>query len=129
MDVGQTQEEGPVMILPVELNQVLAQEGLCASLCASLGSLMTVTGQFSSRKGLIRSATVWRMDETGEAAERKTNREIDVIVQATVHGRTEPRQDQRRRECVRNTLAALGGWLRQGLRASCHRSGKGPCSS
>lgn len=28
MDVGQTQEEGPVMILPAELNQRLAQEGL-----------------------------------------------------------------------------------------------------
>lgn len=47
MDVSQTQEEGPMMILPAELNQVLAQEGLCAS----LGSLMTVTGQLSSRKG------------------------------------------------------------------------------
>lgn len=28
MDVGQTQEEGPVMILPAELNQGLMQEGL-----------------------------------------------------------------------------------------------------
>lgn len=47
MDVGQTEEEGPVMVLSAELNQVLVQEGLCAS----LGSLMTVTGQLSNRKG------------------------------------------------------------------------------
>lgn len=47
MDVGQTEEEGPVMILSAELNQVLVQEGLCAS----LGSLMTVTGQLSNQKG------------------------------------------------------------------------------
>lgn len=47
MDVGQTEEEGPVMVLSAELNQVLVQEGLCAS----LGSLMTVTGQLSNQKG------------------------------------------------------------------------------
>lgn len=77
-----------------ELNQVLVQEGLCAS----LGSLMTVTGQLSNRKG---SNQICNSVEDGSGPERlekgRPTRD-HIILQATVYGRTEPRQDRHRRE-------------------------------
>lgn len=47
MDVGKTQEEGPVMIPAADLNRVLMWGGLCARLRSS----MTAIGQLSNRKG------------------------------------------------------------------------------